>query len=468
MNNSPPASLPNATSLTLRLAVALILLLTAGGAAMAVAAIAYGKNAAQQSYDRLLIGAANQIAKAITLQEGQLRIDLPVAAFELLALAPQDRIVYAIYDTQGALLTGYPNVDGPKQGQYLSDGFFTGEAARFAAVDRRFSERALSGTVRVVVGQTLRARLELTKQITQSALIVVGLAGLLMSGLAVFAVRSALGPLQRIEHDLAARTPADLTPLSIAVPREISQVVGTLNGFMARVDRQVAATRRLIGDASHQLRTPIAAIRAQSELAIGESDPVRLRSIMTRIHRRTVSLSRLTDQLLNHALIIHRADAVPLDQLDLRRVAIIALEEIDSDPRLSGQDIMRLDLPEDPVMVQGDLLSLGEACKNLAANAQRHGAAPFMIKVSQQGRMAILAVQDSGGGIPKNHWQDAGTRFSRQASVSPTKVGLGLSIVEAVAHAHHGEMTFEHLSLPSGAQLFEARVVIPLTARATL
>ncbi|KRP17684.1 MAG: hypothetical protein ABR97_07625 [Rhodobacter sp. BACL10 MAG-120419-bin15] len=428
MNNSPPASLPNATSLTLRLAVALILLLTAGGAAMAVAAIAYGKNAAQQSYDRLLIGAANQIAKAITLQEGQLRIDLPVAAFELLALAPQDRIVYAIYDTQGALLTGYPNVDGPKQGQYLSDGFFTGEAARFAAADRRFSERALSGTVRVVVGQTLRARLELTKQITQSALIVVGLAGLLMSGLAVFAVRSALGPLQRIEHDLAARTPADLTPLSIAVPREISQVVGTLNGFMARVDRQVAATRRLIGDASHQLRTPIAAIRAQSELAIGESDPVRLRSIMTRIHRRTVSLSRLTDQLLNHALIIHRADAVPLDQLDLRRVAIIALEEIDSDPRLSGQDIMRLDLPEDPVMVQGDLLSLGEACKNLATNAQRHGAAPFMIKVSQQGRMAILAVQDSGGGIPKNHWQDAGTRFSRKPASRPPKLGWGFRL----------------------------------------
>ena len=202
MNNSPPASLPNATSLTLRLAVALILLLTAGGAAMAVAAIAYGKNAAQQSYDRLLIGAANQIAKAITLQEGQLRIDLPVAAFELLALAPQDRIVYAIYDTQGALLTGYPNVDGPKQGQYLSDGFFTGEAARFAAVDRRFSERALSGTVRVVVGQTLRARLELTKQITQSALIVVGLAGLLMSGLAVFAVRSALGPCSALSMTL--------------------------------------------------------------------------------------------------------------------------------------------------------------------------------------------------------------------------------------------------------------------------
>jgi signal transduction histidine kinase len=84
---------------------------------------------------------------------------------------------------------------------------------------------------------------------------------------------------------------------------------------------------------------------------------------------------------------------------------------------------------------------------------------------------ALLAIEEinaAGGGIPKNHWQDAGTRFSRQASVSPTKVGLGLSIVEAVAHAHHGEMTFEHLSLPSGAQLFEARVVIPLIARATL
>lgn len=83
---------PQSLSLTLRLAGALVLLLGAGGAAVAVAAVAYGRNAAEQSYDRLLVGAASQIAETLTLSDGQLSIDLPEAAFELLALAPQDRI----------------------------------------------------------------------------------------------------------------------------------------------------------------------------------------------------------------------------------------------------------------------------------------------------------------------------------------------------------------------------------------
>ncbi|MBI1170113.1 sensor histidine kinase [bacterium] len=448
-----------ATSLTLRLAVALTLLLAAGGAAVAVAAIAYGRTAAQQSYDRLLIGAARQIAEALTLQDGALYVDIPVAAFELLALAPQDRIVYAVYGPRGELVTGYPGLDGPKPDQALSTGRFTGEPVRFAAVDRRFAERALSGTVRVVVGQTLRARTELTDQITRGALIVVAAAGLLMSGLAVFAVRSSLGPLNRIERVLAARPPADLTPLGVAVPREIGTLVGTLNGFMARIDRQVAATRRLLGDASHQLRTPIAAIRAQAELAAGEPDPDRLRAIALRIHRRAVSLSRLTDQLLNHALIIHRADSVPLDLIDLRRVAMQAAEEIDHDHR-AGDEPLRLDLPEEPVMARGDSLSLVEACKNLAANALRHGQAPVVLAVRRAGPLAVLAVQDAGPGIPEDHWPDAATRFARRASVSPTKVGLGLSIVAAVARAHQGEMAFGRTATGT----FEARIALPLVA----
>jgi two-component system sensor histidine kinase TctE len=213
----------------------------------------------------------------------------------------------------------------------------------------------------------------------------------------------------------------------------------------------------MIGDTSHQLRTPIAAIRAQAELAAGESDPGRQNVIVGRIHRRAVSLSRLTDQLLNQALIIHRADSVPLDHVDLRRVAMQAAEEIDRDVRATATAVT-LDLPEDEVTVKGDQLSLAEACKNLATNALRHGVAPIVIAVRVEGRTAVLAVQDAGTGMPEEQWRDAGTRFAARASVSPTKVGLGLSIVEAVAKAHHGAMTFARTA--SGG--FEARIAIPL------
>lgn len=161
---------------------------------------------------------------------------------------------------------------------------------------------------------------------------------------------------------------------------------------------------------------------------------------------------------MNHALIIHRADSVPLDVVDLRRAAIAAAEDIDHDfPGLSADDL-QLDLPLDEVNIKGDTLSLIEACKNLVANALRHGALPVTIAVRVEGDQAVLAVQDAGPGMPPEHWADAGTRYARRASVSPTKVGLGLSIVDAVARAHNGSMSFGR----TAAETFEACISLPL------
>ena len=188
--------------------------------------------------------------------------------------------------------------------------------------------------------------------------------GLLMAGLTLFAIRSALQPLRRIESGLSEREPRDLTPLEVGVPSEIRQLVGAINRFMARQARQFEIMGNLIADASHQLRTPIAALRAQADLVAEEPDRERQLAMVARIHDRSVSLSRLTDQLLSHAMIIHRADAAPREVIDLRTVALRTVEESDHD-LLAGPDDMLLDLPEDHVWCRGDALSLVEACKNL-------------------------------------------------------------------------------------------------------
>ncbi len=443
-------------SLTVRLATTLALIFAFGGVAVAFAALAYGRSAAQQSFDRLLFGAASQIARSISLRDGAVSVDIPATAFELLSLAPEDRVVYAVFGPDGGLVTGYDALKPLPRAATFANGEFTGEPVRLAQVLRPFAERTFSGTVSVVVGQTNRARSELAAEIARNALIAAALAGLVMSGLAVFAVRSALGPLNRIESDLRARAPQDLTPIGVAVPREISSLVETLNRFMARIDRQVGVMRNLIADASHQLRTPIAALRAQAELAAEEADPERLRGIIGRIHTRSVTLGRLTDQLLSHAMIIHRADAAPLEPLDLRTVAIRAIEETDH-ALFGSRALPRLDLPEDPVWSEGDALSLVEACKNLVGNALRHGAEPVALSVAADGDRARIAVTDAGPGIPEAHWPDAGARYARDTGVSPNSAGLGLAIVEAVAAAHGGRLEFRR------AEGFEAAIVLPLS-----
>ena len=153
-----------------------------------------------------------------------------------------------------------------------------------------------------------------------------------MTGLAAFAIRSALGPLRRIEGMIAARDHRDLTPLDVAVPREIGQLVAAINRFMARQARQVRdhaqPDRRRLASAPHPDRR-----RCAPRPTSPPRSPTRAASarIVARIHDRAVGLSRLTDQLLNHALIIHRADAAPREIVDLRTVAIRTVEESDAD-----------------------------------------------------------------------------------------------------------------------------------------
>ncbi len=436
-----PAAPRRVTSLTLRLALSVSLVLAAGGAGVAVAALAYGRHAAELAYDRLLIGAADQIAGSLSVSEGAIRADIPISAFELLALAPADRVVYAILAPDGQLVTGYPGFAPAPDGATFAQGSFSGEPIRLATVRRQFSERGFSGTVTVLVGQTMRARSDLAREITRSALVVVGVVGLLMSGLAAFAIRSALAPLRRIERGLALREPRDLTPLDVEVPREIGHLVGAINRFMERQGRQFAIMRNVIADASHQLRTPVAGLRAQADLAADESDPERQRAIVARIHTRAVGLSRLTDQLLNHALVIHRVDAVPREIVDLRTIAIRTVEE--SDHELFASDTeLRLNLPEDPLWCRCDALSLVEACKNLVNNAFRHGGAPVTLEVRAEPPFLVIGVRDSGPGLPEADWADAGARYDRTTGVSPQSASLGLAIVTAVARAHDGTVRF--------------------------
>lgn len=431
------------TSITARLTAAIALILVSGGVAVTLAALEYGRQAAEEAYDRLLAGAAFQISRSVSVVDGEIVVDLPVSAFELLALAPNDRVAYRLMDSQTVTITGRDDVPPPpsesRDTVYYSTKL-SGETYRLASIRRQFVERAYVGDVIIIVGHTIRARSALAWDIAQNALLIVLIAGVVLVALTIFAVRSALQPLRRIEGALLARDPKDLSPLEVTAPHEVKTMIAAIDRFMARLSRRVTVMQNLIADATHQLRTPIAALRAQAELATGENDPDRLRAIAARIHNRAVGLSRLTDQLLNQALVIHRSDTAEQNVIDLRAVVMLASEDTDHDMLSSGTDL-RLDFPENPVYVRGDALSLGEATKNLINNAFRYGAPPVLLTV-RSAPTSEISVTDHGPGIPESDWPDSGRRFARVAGSVPGSAGLGLAIVNAVAEAHSGHLEF--------------------------
>lgn len=442
-------------ALSVRLALGLTALLLVGGLVMAAATFAYGRTAAREAFDRLLVGAANDIAESIVVENGRIEATVPVSAFRLLALAPDDRIAYQVRDIDGAVLTGYDNLPRPPASAgVFFDAPFLGEPARFIRVTRRFAERTLSGSVEVIVGQTLIARNELAYDITRNALIGLVLGGMATMLLAVVVVRSALQPLDRLAILLAGRDPQDLTPLGTQVPREVAPLVQSVNTFMARLERQFGAMRGLISDTAHQLRTPVAALRAQADLALREPDADRRSRLVERIHRRSVSLGRLLDQMLSRALVVHRIDSARPETVDLREIALDIIEAGDHQMIAPGAEV-RLEIGPDPVPVLADALSLREAARNLFGNALIHGKAPVVLGAGTEHGKALLWVRDAGQGPPHAVRAELGARFVRSAASAGQTSGLGLSIAQAVAEAYGGRLTMQ--SLPDG---FRAALVL--------
>ncbi|SHM36939.1 sensor histidine kinase [Roseibium suaedae] len=450
------------SSLTMRVALAVTSLLVIGGVLVSIAAFAYGRQAAQEAYDRLLLGAANDIAGSISVVNGEAVVDLSASAFQLLALAPDDRVAYRVIGVDGQTLTGYdelivpPGADG-SGGSRFFDGTFTGEQARYVVVLRRIAERSLNGTIQVIVGHTMLARNALALDITRKALLAAVVSGIAMLLLAVFVVRSALKPLERIAQTIAGRDPHDLTPVDPHVPREAAVLIGALNGFMARLDRQMSTMRNLISDTAHQLRTPVAALRAQADLAAEVEDDERRRAVVARIHARSVSLGRLLDQLLSRALVMHRGDSARREVLDLRDVALDVFESGDFNI-LAPDAGVRLAIGEEPVAVLADAPSLQEAVKNLVTNAIKHGKAPVEIGVSADNGEGCIWVRDAGGGLPPSVEEALGERFLRSAVSRGDSSGLGLAIALAVAEAFDGRLSFTRPETGG----FRVAVMLPL------
>lgn len=459
------------SSLLARVLRSVLALLVLGGVVVALSSWSNARQAARQAYDRLLLGAASDIAESIRILDGMPVADLPVSAFELLAQAPDDRIAYSVRGPQGALLTGYDSVpmaevQSPRATEpVFFDAMMQDDSARYVEISRRFAERDFSGVVTVTVGQTRRARAAMARDLALNAMVPAGIAGVLLVLMAVFVVRQAVRPLRSIAETLLHRDPYDLTPFEEAnLPAEVGVILHAMNRFMGRLDRQMEAMRNLISDTAHQLRTPVAAIRLQAESvadsAGDDPDGERVRPALDRLLRRTRSLGVLLDQLLSRALVVHRTDSVPRRPVDLRDIALDILDSRDHE-WLAPETEVALKIGEEPVMVLADDFSLGQAGKNLLSNALKHGRAPVRIGVERLGSEAVLWVEDGGAGPDPELAARLGGRFERSTSSPEHSAGLGLSIVTAVAQAFDGRIALA--TVPDG---FRVSLVLPAVSEA--
>ena len=157
----------------------------------------------------------------------------------------------------------------------------------------------------VRVAETLGSREALADEILGRSVLPLVAVALVALGLLWFGVQRAFAPLAVVERELRRRAPDDLQPVSAPVPQEVSRLVEALNAFMHRLSG-LMSTLNTLADAAHQVRTPLASLRAQAEVALEEPDPERLHARIQRIHQNATHASQLINQLLMDATITHR------------------------------------------------------------------------------------------------------------------------------------------------------------------
>ena len=251
-------------------------------------------------------------------------------------------------------------------------------------------------------------------------------------------LRSGLAAVERLGADLAAQDEEHLQPLhTVDLPAELQPLVLQFNQLLQRLEGSVAAQKRFISHAAHQLRTPLSTLRLESELILDQELSLEMRAQVERIKYSTERMIRLGQQLL----VLARADAVT--QLNDQFVRMDLCEWV----RHSGAEWLgtsasyglelELYAPEEPVWIDGDPLLLDELLGNLIDNALQYAQAQQGIILRVTANPPTLSVEDDGVGIDRSHSVHLFEAFYR-ATENPATAGsgLGLAIVKEIALVH--------------------------------
>lgn len=406
------------------------------------------------AYDRSLLNTALAIAEQTRISDGRPVLQLSAQAQTVLLADKFDRSFFAVHDAQGELIAGsdlpMPSGDAWAElidsGRLYYDAKMGKEAVRVAALQAEHDEVHFT----ILVGETLVKRHAIVRDILLGMFLpelLLVTATIVLTGIGV---RSGLAPLISLRRQLAGRSQADLSPVNIAIPIEMQPLVDEINSLLSRLDRALGSQRHFVSDAAHQLRTPIAALQAQVEIAV-RSAPADSRGQLEGVLTATRRLSHLVDQLL--AL----ARAEPSQHQPLPTVDLEQLVHETAETWLPQAIAKNIDLGFElaSAKISGNNLLLGELLGNLIDNAIRHTPCEGSVTVScgTSGDAVWLAVEDSGAGIPAAEREHVMKRFYQSPGSDSNGCGLGLTIVDAIARQHGGMVIVDASPQLGGARL---------------
>jgi signal transduction histidine kinase len=408
----------------------------------AIGSYIVARHLSDQVYDGELLEIARELTLHVKPDGVRPTFNLERDAERTLLLDQYDEVHYAVRTDDGASIAGDADMApfrsaGPGPTYY--DSVLAGAPVRVVQLS---TAAGAAGSVTVAVAETLVKRHGLVNAI-MIGVILPQLLLIVIAGIVLWAgVAHGLAPLARLQQAVAARSHLDLSPVSVPeAPVEVHPLVTAINDLMARVEEILSYQSRFIADAAHQLRTPVAGLKAHVEVALREDDPAQAKQTIAHLYTAVERMSRLVAQLLslarNEPTTLRKLDLAPLD---LSKLAFdVAMEWV---PEAYRRNIdLGFEGVQPHATVRGDATRLTELINNLLDNAIRYSRDNGRVTVRVASRPSRLSVSDDGPLIPVDERERIFERFHRLLGTHADGSGLGLAIVQEIAKLHDAKIT---------------------------
>jgi len=432
---------------------------------------------ANKPYDRQLGEMVRVLSKQVSVEatDGRplAKFVLPAGASEILHTDESDDIYYQVLGLRGEYLSGDRNLPVPAEDDHappgelrFRDDTLNNDNVRVAYLWADVPGRPPSAAPLVQVAETLDKRSRLATEIIKGVIlpqfVILPLAVLLVW----LALARGIAPLNELQQRIRRRDSSDLSPIDERdAPEEVSPLVRAINDLLARLDQSLSAQKHFLADAAHQLKTPLAGLRTQAELAqreidAGTTDAKAVKRSLQQIALSSQRAAHMVNQLLAMARAEDTEHASNKQSVNLARLA----EETVRDfvPRALEKRIdLGFERPEGspPLHVQGHALLLRELIRNLVDNALQYTPAGGTVTVriidDPFGQVVVLQVEDTGPGIPPSEREQVFQPFYRALGTNVDGSGLGLAIVKEIAVQHDAQVLLEDANLRSRSGLTE-------------
>src|SRR5476649_762785 len=417
------------------------------------------KGIANQPFDHALEDSVTMLTQQVKQPGGQYAAQQPErtgrTARDFLRGDDIDSVYYLIVSQDGGYVAGDRDLPPPLDPERYRSGavLFRNDTIHGTPVRVAFSYLDMPASASgeeprralVQVAETLEKRAQLANEIIKGVILPQFIILPIVLALVWFALARGLSPLAQLQERIRARSSDDLSPIETdQVPEEITPLVGSLNDMLARLSLSIDMQKRFIADAAHQMKTPLAGMRMQSELALRQTDQGEIHRSLQQLAKSSEAATRLVNQLLTLA----RAENQPqgggaLVALELAELARSAVQDW-VPTSFTHQIDLGYEAPADaaPVAIAGNPTMLREMLSNLVDNALRYTPAggSVTVRVRADEAHGIVEVEDTGPGIPPAERRQIFERFYRILGSAADGSGLGLAIVREIVVQHGAEI----------------------------